>query len=683
MTTGQLPFVSDTPMVTMLMHLREQVPDATKLNPELPPEMDKVLQKAMAKEPADRYQSMGDFLLDTSRLLGGVITGAPTHLRLATIALIDRRQSRAERKGSMPSRSASQSTPTEQNKPITVVYANAAEYAEIVDLDNGPEAARRAMSDLWKSAAGYVYDFGGVVFTQSERDMMALWGADVVREDDPDQAIKAALAIQESIGQRTAGVLPEEEPLPIRIGINTGLALLTISPETRTYTAGGVTISLASRVADIADGLVLITHNTFREVQGIFDIEPDAPVRVRRAGGRALIDTYRVISTKPRAFRLKVRGVEGVDTRMIGRRAELEQLQKAFFNAVEDSETQMVTIVGEPGIGKSRLLFEFASWAELRPEMYYIFRVRATPAMTSRPYALWRELFSFRFEILDSDSQDLVREKMETGVADLIGPNEAITHLIGHLVGFNFGDSPYLVGEPQVVADQARKAVGQFFSRLSQEDPIVFQLEDLQHVDDASLDLLAELVGEYPNLPLLVVGTARSELYDHRPAWGSGQDFHSRVELRTLDKRDSRDLVAEILCKADELPRNLRDLIVDQAEGNPYYMEELVKMLIEDRVIQKLNEQQWTVEISRLERLRVPRTLVGLLQARFDSLLYPEKLLLQRAAVIGRVFHDKALLALDASDETHVDDQAGTLKRLVDREFIYARETSAFADSRE
>jgi predicted ATPase len=116
---------------------------------------------------------------------------------------------------------------------------------------------------------------------------------------------------------------------------------------------------------------------------------------------------------------------------------------------------------------------------------------------------------------------------------------------------------------------------------------------------------------------------ARPGLYQRRPTWGSGQDFHLRIDLKPLDKRDGRDLAAEILQKVQDLPRELRDLIVERAEGNPYYMEELVKMLIEDRVIQKLDEERWTVEVSRLKQLRVPPTLVGLLQARFDSLLYP------------------------------------------------------------
>jgi len=445
----------------------------------------------------------------------------------------------------------------------------------------------------------------------------------------------------------------------------------------------GATISLASRVASIADGLVLITRYTFREVQGIFEIEPDAPVRARRPGGRRLVDTYRVLAAKPRAFRIQFRGIEGVATRMIGRRAELEILQKAYVNAVEESESQMVTVTGDPGLGKSRLLSEFAIWSELRPEMYFIFRGRATPAMSKRPFALWRDLLSFRFQIQDSDSPEVVVEKMESGVSDLIGNNKELAHLMAYLAGFELTDSPFLDGDPQVLSERARGAVGAFFGQLSEVDPIVVQIEDLHHADEASLDLMTEVIRTQRDSKLLVVSMTRPELFQRRPSWGVGQENHIQVHLRPLDKRDSRDLVAELLQKVDDLPRVLRDLIVEQSEGNPYYMEELVKMLIEDRVIQKLDERRWTVLTSRVGRLRVPRTLVGLLQARFDSLLYPEKLVLQRATVVGRVFHDEALIALDAADESHIDNLERILEALITREFIYEREAPAFAGSRE
>jgi len=319
----------------------------------------------------------------------------------------------------------------------------------------------------------------------------------------------------------------------------------------------------------------------------------------------------------------------------------------------------------------------------LRPEPYFIIRVRATPAMTSRPYAVWRDMLSFRFEILDTDSPEVVRQKMESGVEDMIGPDDKLAHLMAHLAGFEFEDSSHLAGDAQALANEARTAAFTFIRRLCEVDPTVMQLDDLHHADEATIDLLAEMAMVHPDLRLLIVGTARPVLFERRPAWGSGLAYHRRIDLRRLDRRDSRDLVAEVLKRLDDLPRDLRDLIVDRAEGNPYYVEELVKMLVEDRVIQKISKTRWIVEGSRLQHLRVPQTLIGLLQTRLDTLLYPERLTLQRAAVIGRVFHDGAIRALDAADDTHVEDLDGTLADLVRREFIFPRESSAFAGNRE
>lgn len=682
LATGRLPFESDSSTVTMLMHLRDPAPSAWAMNSELPPEIDGVLQRAMAKEAHNRYPTIQAFSQEIARILGESKSTLPIQLReAAEVSHQLRIQAAEKRTGS--SRSASQSTPTEQNKTITAVYADAAEYAEMIGLSGGPEAAHQAVNALWDAVIDQVTTHGGTVVNRSEHNLLALWGVESAREDDPEQAVRAGLAILTNLKEQAGPLFGPDEPLPIRIGINTGLALLKMSDQTGNYTASGATISLTNRLAENADGMVLISHNTFRQVQGIFEISQDVPVRLRRIGGGELIETYRVEAAKPRPFRLLPRFVEGIETRLIGRRAELEQLQKAYFNAIEESETQMVTLIGEPGLGKSRLLYEFATWTDLRPEMYFIFRGRGTSALTKQPYALWRDLLSFRFEIQDSDSAALVNAKLTQGVAKLIGPDDELSYLIGRLAGFESEESIYFDDDRQGVADRGRRAVTEFFRRLAAEDPVVMQIEDLHQADDASLDLLTEVVNSNPDLRLLVVGTARPSLYERRPAWGSGQENHVRIDLRSLDKRDSRDLVAEILQLVDEVPRDLRDLIVERAEGNPFYLEELIKMLIEDRVIQKLDRQRWTVEGSRIERLKVPRTLVGLLQARFDSLLYPEKLTLQRAAVAGRVFHDDALVAMDALDDTQVDNLAEVLANLIARGFIYPREISAFANSDE
>lgn len=696
MLTGEKPFAARTPMEIVLKHVQEPVPSVLSFASDLPIAVESLLFRAMAKERDERYQSVSEFSDAIMVALGGTIASAPTQLRHAAeesqILMLKQREAKqdeiertmatfAEGRSKPDTETSSQSTPTEQNKVVTALYANAAEYAEIVDEINGGEAARRAVYALWSEAETIIEQHGGMVFSKSEDTLLALWGAVVTQEDDAQQALRAGLQIEERLKVLGAVIFEDEDEdgLPLNIGINTGQALLTPTEDTGTYSASGATISLANRLSQNAIGTILISRETFRAVQGIFTIEEDAPMRVR--GRKENLETYRVLFEKPRVFRVDIRGVQGVETQMIGRDAELKILQNALEDAFDEAETQVVTVIGDAGLGKSRLLQEFEIWSDLHPTTFRIFQGRATSAMTSRPYALLRDVISFRFQILDSDMPEVVREKMETGIVSLTQKqNTEMAHLIGHLVGFDFSESPHIrgiIGDPKQLTDRAKQLVKRLFVQIAAIEPIVMQLEDIHYSDDDSLMLINELIEELDELPLVIVALARPTLLDRFPTWGAGQRFHEVIELKALSNRDSRALVKEILQKIKEVPKTLRDLIVDHAEGNPYFIEEVVKMLIEDRII-IVGDETWTVQESRLQNLRVPPTLVGLLQARVDTLLYPEKLVLQRASVIGRIFYDSALAHIDSIDDAHIEDLPGILQTLIEREFIYERGTTAF-----
>ncbi len=413
-------------------------------------------------------------------------------------------------------------------------------------------------------------------------------------------------------------------------------------------------------------------------------------------GSKERIPTYVVRSAKPRAFRLNTRGVEGVETRMIGRKAEFDLLQQLFYAAIEDRETQVITLVSEPGLGKSRLLYEFVNWGDLEEISYWVFQGRATPEMSQRPYSLLRDMFSFRFEIQDSDSPAVVRQKMVDGIGRMTGvADERAAHFIGHLLGFDFSDSPHLAGilsEAKQLQKQALYYLEQFFIHITTEQgkdspnanrtaPAMLRLEDIHWADESSLDAIHYIVSQNQHLPLFFICLARPGFFTRRPTWGSGQPFHTRIDLRPLSNRESRQLVREILQKVDEIPDELRDLLVDRSEGNPFMMEELVKVLIEDRVIVK-DEPAWRVELGRLSKVRVPPTLTGLIQVQLDSLFPAEQFLLQRAAIIGRIFWDTALQALEMADSFMMDVET-SLEGLVKRDILFPREDSTFAGSHE
>jgi tetratricopeptide (TPR) repeat protein len=207
---------------------------------------------------------------------------------------------------------------------------------------------------------------------------------------------------------------------------------------------------------------------------------------------------------------------------------------------------------------------------------------------------------------------------------------------------------------------------------------VVVHIEDIHWADDRSLDVINNLVRENTDIPLFVLCMARPTLYERRPQWGEGQRFHERIQLEPLSQLSSRRLVKELLKKVDEVPANMRDLIVERADGNPFYIEEMIKALIDDRVIIK-GDDEWTVDAMRLSDLRIPATLTGVVQSRLDTLPAPLYQLLQRASVVGRIFWDSAAIELSKDAGLDADEVRDMLEELREREMLLRREESNFA----
>jgi tetratricopeptide (TPR) repeat protein len=251
------------------------------------------------------------------------------------------------------------------------------------------------------------------------------------------------------------------------------------------------------------------------------------------------------------------------------------------------------------------------------------------------------------------------------------------------LAGFNFRSISQPVAALAGNESFGRIAQADFVSYLravARQQPAVLFLEDLHWADDASLDLVAHLVEQLPKEALYVVGLARPEFFERRRHWGEGQAAYSRIELQPLSRRASRQLVAEILQKAPQVPESLHDLVVEGAEGNPLFVEELIKMLIDDGAVVP-GPEAWQIFPERLAQTDVPPTLTGVLQARLDSLPPEEKAVLQRAAVVGRIFWDRLVGEL-AADALHGPLEP-LLSALRERELVFHRERSAFAETEE
>jgi class 3 adenylate cyclase/tetratricopeptide (TPR) repeat protein len=586
--------------------------------------------------------------------------------------------------------------PTEQKrKQVTVLFADVSGFTAMSETMDAEEVTE-TMNALWKRLDKAITEHGGTIDKHIGDAVMALWGAETAREDDPEWAIRASLAMQAAL----AALRDDQQvDLAMRIGLNTGPVFLGQVGTTGEYTAMGDTVNLASRLEQAAPvGGILISHDTYRHVRGVFDVQALDPITVK--GKVEPIRVYVVQRAKPRAFRVGTRGVEGIETRMIGREAELKYLQDALCTAMEDGERRMVTIIGEAGMGKSRLLYEFENWIDLLPETIRYFKGRASLEMQNLPYALIRDLFSFRFQIQDSDRARVVRQKVEAGFGEVLGTDEQgqmKAHFIGQLLGFDFSDSPHLRGvldDAQQLHDRALIYLSQFFQATTTLAPTAIFLEDIHWADDSSLDVVNHLALTTPDQQLLIACLTRSTLFERRPHWGAGQSFHTRLELRPLSKRDSRHLVEEILQKVKQVPVALRELVVSGAEGNPFYVEELIKMLIEDRVIIK-GEERWRVEPAHLVTVRVPPTLTGVLQARLDSLPLRERTILQRASVVGRKFWDSAVVRISESASQRVSEPVSqrigereteiqnALFALQGKEMIFRRKASVFAGTQE
>ena len=579
-----------------------------------------------------------------------------------------------------------------ERRTVTILFSDVKGSTALAeDLD--PEDVMEIMDGAFDALIEPVYCYEGTLARLMGDAVLAFFGAPIAHEDDPERAIRAALEIAAGARQY-AETLERERGIGgfnVRVGIHTGLVVVgEVGSDLRVeYTAMGDAINLASRLEQHAPpGGILVSHDTYRNVRGVFDVLAQEPLLVK--GKTEPVQTYLVQRAKPRAFRKPVRGVEGIETRTVGREAELKHLRDAFHTAVVDRELQLVTMSGEAGVGKSRLLYEFDTWSELLPEQFYYFRGRAVPEMQNLPYGLLRDLVAFRFEIQESDAAGLVREKLEAGVGVALGDDgssQAAAHLIGHLLGFEIIRSTHLEGvkdDAQTMRDQALGYLTAYFRGMAARLPVLILLEDLHWADDSSLDTLNHLALSLRDCPVMVACAARPTLFERRPHWGEGQSFHSRLEVQPLSKWDSRRLVAEILQRVDQVPDTLRDLIVIGAEGNPFFVEELIKMLVEDSVI-VTGEDEWRVEPDRLAGVRVPSTLTGVLQARVDRLPLEERTVLQQASVVGRLFWDQAVARINESADEGLepDTIADRLSTLRGREMVFQRETSVFADARE
>jgi class 3 adenylate cyclase/tetratricopeptide (TPR) repeat protein len=515
------------------------------------------------------------------------------------------------------------------------------------------EEVGAVMDGALSRATAVVEAHRGKVLNYAGDSILAAFGADRAAEDDAERAVRCGLAlldlgkalrVEVQAAQARAG-------FDVRVGIHTGGVLLGGGVD-EDCTIRGIAVNIAARMEQSAPtGGLRISHDTYAQVRGAFDVEAQPPLSVK--GVDTPLRSYFVVRARPRAFRVATRGIEGVETRMIGRMAELQALQAAFQRVIAPGAgLQGVLVVADAGVGKSRLLYEFDNWADARHERCSIFQARATPQSVTQPHSVLRDVFAWRCRIGDSDSMQEAQRKLEDVLVPLFAGDlgqhdaEAHAHLLGHLIGLDYGHSPHIKHireDARQIRNRGFSAAAQALRRISVQGglPLVIQLDDLHWADDASLDFIDYLQDVDHDVPLLLLMLTRPALFERRQMPAQ----FVRVDLAPLDRHASRNLVDELLKRLPQVPAALRELVTAGADGNPFYMEELVKMLIDQGAIR--TGEVWSVDGDKLLSLKVPPTLTGVLQTRLDSLTPQERRALQLASVIGLKFWDAALAHLE------------------------------------
>ena len=575
--------------------------------------------------------------------------------------------------GSLRARLSVLGSTDQRRRQATVLFTDLQGFTSLAEAVDA-EIVSNLMNEVWSRLDHIVTSFGGRIDKHIGDAVMAVWGAELSNENDPEQAVRAGLALQRAVVDFNAST---GRSLVMRVGICTGAVVLGEVATTREFTAMGDTVNVASRLEHLAPANgVMIAHETYRHVRGVFDVSPLEPLNVK--GRTKPVRPYVVLRAKPRTFRMPTRGIEGVETVMAGREQELDALRRGLDGTTHERRSRTIALVGEAGVGKSRLLYEFENWVELLAQDVYFLKARALATRQNIPYGVFRDLVASRFSILDSDPPSTVADKIREGFAPHLAPAEAV--LVGHWLGFDLSsnDSVRQLQGSTAFSSVAEVHFSDFLLELARDDVVLVVLEDLHWADSDSLSLLDNLTRRLSATPTLFVVAARPTLLEQRPNVLVDDLPCQQLVLTPLADDTTRTLIADVLQHVIGPPDSLVDLIVRRAEGNPFFVEELIKMLIDDGVIVPgAADVPWRLDLARLDPLSVPSTLTGVLEARLDSLAAGPRAALQQASVVGRVFWDAAVSALEPSRPAH--DTTDALREACARELIYRRDQSSLA----
>lgn len=530
---------------------------------------------------------------------------------------------------------------TSERRPITVVFADIAGSTAIAErLD--PEDWTALVGDAFGCMNATIERYGGTIARLMGDGVLAFFGAPVAHEDDPERAVRCGLDMVRAIDDLAAKHhVQGAGDLRVRVGINTGQVVVGLvgTDTAHEYTAMGDAVNVAARMQGSArPGSVLVTSATHRFVASLVDVQDVGMLELK--GKADAVHAFEVTGLKADAVR--TRGLQGVHAPMVGRDSQLQRLIDQF-GVVRAGQGRVACIVGEPGIGKSRLLSELRSQVEGVDGSARWIEGRCLSYGETIPYYLVADVVRSLIGASAMPAEAQVAEALQTSLRDLVGDDWAETYAyLGHLLSLRL--PPELQARVSVLESETVKryvsSLVQVLRAVGARGPAVLVCDDVHWADSASVDVLLQAMATVTASPVLLILSTRPErasagwrlIAGARDLFG---DALTEIRLEPLSLQESRALVSNLL-SIESLPAATRDLVLARAEGNPFFVEEVIRMLIDRGAIVRDGER-W-VATDKVTSVEIPETLHGLLLARIDRLPQSSKRTLRVASVIGRQF---------------------------------------------
>jgi class 3 adenylate cyclase/tetratricopeptide (TPR) repeat protein len=557
----------------------------------------------------------------------------------------------------------------EERKVISVLFADLVGFtsrAERMDVED----VRAMLAPYFALVRQRLEQYGGTVEKFIGDAIVAVFGAPVAREDDPERAVRAALAIREALAE--ANERKPDLDLHVRIAVNTGEALVSLdaNPAAGESIASGDVVNTAARLQGAApiDGVVVgaVTHRATSDV-----VEYEESLTVRVKGKSAPVPCWPAVRALSRVGETRRRRD---NTPLIGRERERRALIDAFERACVERSVQAVTLVGVPGVGKSRLVRELFRHIDQQPELIRWREGRSPPYGDRGSFRALGEIVKAEAGVLESHEVGAASSMLARAVANLVVESDEAEWVERHLralVGLEAGAA--LFGDRRAEAFAAWR---RFIERMAEHRPTVLVFEDLHWADDAAVDFIEHLIGWVAHVPLLVLCTSRPELPERRPRWSTESVTTRVVSLAPLSESETRDLL-DALLRNELLPERTSAALLTAAEGNPLYAEEFVRMLVNRHILVQ-RDGEWV--LSQTEDLPIPDSVHGIVAARLDGVPESDKAVIQDASVVGKLFWSGAVAAVSDRGRWTIEE---ALRRLEQRQLVRRKHESSIAGESE